>query len=306
MLKKKALFRIWILLAVLILAFSNAKANENHTDQLISDILNTRQAIINGTKGVTPESFVFLVFWDFDGTIIRGDCSEGLTDGGREVYEGLAVAAIKAGFSEIYSPQNGAERFWQDYRHMEKHIGKWLAYPFIVQMLRGAKESDIRTFAARHFEKVLRHYYFASSLKILKALEENGIENHVISASADVFVGGAAATLGLPAGRFNGIQVAIENGKLTEKLVYTVTWSHGKTQKLISIVNAVSRRYQGKKVFVLAAFGDSYGTDGPFMRYVATQLLPAGKPLAVMINAEDAPVEFRGLFITVRQSEIVR
>ena len=42
MLKKKTLFRIWILLAVLIFAFSNAKANENHTDQLISDVLNTR------------------------------------------------------------------------------------------------------------------------------------------------------------------------------------------------------------------------------------------------------------------------
>lgn len=304
--KKKTLIQVWIFLAGLIFTFSNVGASENHADQLISDILNTRQAIINSTEGVTPNSFVFLAFWDFDGTILRGDCSEGLMDGSREVYEGLAVAAIKAGLSEIYAPQNGAERFWQDYRHMEKHIGEWLAYPFIVQMLRGAKESDVRTLAARHFEKVFRHYYFASSLKILKALEENGIENHVISASADVFVGGAAPTLGLPEGRFNGIQVAIENGRLTEKLVYPVTWSHGKTQKLISIVNAMSRRYQGKKVFVLAAFGDSYSTDGPFMRYVVSQVLPAGKPLAVMINAQNAPVEFRGLFIAVRQSEMAR
>jgi len=266
--------------------------------------MNTRQAILANAGESSSNKFVFLAFWDFDGTILKGDCSEGMKSDGKWLYKGLAQLAIESGYSEIYPPKGGVERFWKDYRHMEHNIGKWLALPFIPQMLRGTQLSDIYKLSGKHFYNVLSNYYFSSSIRMLKALEDGGVKCHIISASADVFVDTAAPTLGLNTERFHGIGSRIRDGRLTEELVYPVTWSVGKTEKLISIIEETARRHPNKQVIVLAAFGNSYGTDGPFMKYVATQTLPAGKPVAVMINGGDTPTAYRELFIQVQQSEI--
>ena len=283
----------------------SARAEEPHAEKIISEILSTKQSILANAGETSSQQFVFLAFWDFDGTILKGDCSEGMKDGDRQIYKGLAQLAIESGYSEIYPPKGGVDRFWKDYRHMDHNIGRWLAYPFLPQMLRGAKVSDIRTLSSKHFETVLSNYYFESSIRILKALEERKVESHIISASADVFMDAAAPTLGLPLERFNGIELKIENGRLTETLVYPVTWSHGKTRKLISIVEEAKRRDPGKHIVVLAAFGNSYSTDGPFMKYVSTRNLPKGKPLALMINGGRAPVAYQGFFNQVQQFNIV-
>ena len=77
--------------------------------------------------------------------------------------------------------------------------------------------------------------------------------------------------------------------------------------KKVPVKNAanIRVRHPGKQVFVLAGFGNSYGTDSPFLKYIVSQTLPAGKPVSVMINGGKAPTEYRGLFIQVRQDEIV-
>ena len=38
-----------------------------------------------------------VVLWDFDGTILKGDCSEGLKEGDKTIYPGLAQFAIEHG-----------------------------------------------------------------------------------------------------------------------------------------------------------------------------------------------------------------
>ncbi len=280
-----------------------AHADEIHAESVIEKILNTKQAIINNSQKSPSDEFVFLAFWDFDGTIIKGDCSEGLEENGKLIYKGLAQLAIESGHSKIYPPNGGVKSFFEDYRHME-HIGKWLAYPYLTQMLRGAKESDIDELSSKYFKTVLQNYYFNSSLHILKALENNGVQCHVISASSDIFLDAAAPTLELEKERFNGIEQQIKNGLLTEKLIYPVTWSYGKVEKLQDIIEKIKKQNPRKRVIVLAAFGNSYGTDGPFMKYVATQKLLKGKPTAVMINGGDAPLEYKDLFMQVHQSQI--
>ncbi|MDD5360313.1 MAG: haloacid dehalogenase-like hydrolase [Sulfurovaceae bacterium] len=282
-----------------------AMAKETHPEPIISKIMNTKQAILKSAKDPSSSKFIFLAFWDFDGTILKGDCSEGLDSNGTISYKGLAELAINSGYSSIYPPKGGADKFWKDYRHMEQDIGKWLAYPFIPQMLYGAKLSDIHKLSEKYFSKVLSDYYFISSIQILKALEKDGVECHVISASADVFLDAAAPTLGLDVSRFHGIEVRIKDGRLTRELVYPVTYSDGKREKLMSIVKEIARQHPDKQVIVLAAFGNSYGTDGPFMKYVATQTLPTGHPVAVMINGGNSPTVYRDLFVKVEQSETV-
>lgn len=288
-------FFIWLL-------FPTLHAKEDHAQTIITQILATKEAVIKAEHS-SPDDTIFLAFWDFDGTILKGDCTEGLQEDNKTVYKGLAQRTIEAGYSSIYPPKDGTKKFFEDYRHLEE-IGRWLAYPYAVQMLRGASVEDIHKLSKKHFADVLHNYYFTSSVSMIQALESNGVECHVISASADVFLDAAAPTLGLDAAPFNGIEVQTENGRLSEKLVYPVTWAEGKTQKLLSIVEQTKKLHPGKKVLVLAAFGNSFGTDGPFMQYVATQALPAGKPIAVMINGGEAPTAYKGLFIEVNQTEI--
>lgn len=282
---------------------SASRAAPDSSEGLLADLLARRQAVLAALHPSAPGDVVFLAFWDFDGTILKGDCSEGLVDGGKPVYAGLAERLIESGHSRVYRPGGGVAEFWRDYRHMEEKIGPWLAYPFIPQMLRGADAGAVAALSREHFETVLRKYYFAASFDLLRGLEQNGVENHVLSASADLFVDAAAPTLGLPPDRFSGITLRIRDGVLTEELVYPVTWAGGKTTRLLEIVEQSRQQHPGKQVVVLAGFGNSYGTDGPFLQHIATQTLPGASALSVMINGGDEPPAYQGLFRRITLTE---
>ncbi len=95
-----------ILISVLL---TEARAEEPDDQRIIQHILATRAAILE-TTGTT--NVRFMVFWDFDGTTLKGDCSEGLHENGHLVYAGLAQKAIEQGFSSLYTSSDGFERFW--------------------------------------------------------------------------------------------------------------------------------------------------------------------------------------------------
>lgn len=276
-----------------------ASAEEPDDSRILDQILQTRDAILRSapTRAGKP---VFLTFWDFDGTLLKGDCSEGLRIDEKMIYRGLAQVAIEHGLSQIYPADGGFARFWADYTNMDTRIGHWLAYPFIPQMLRGAQAEQVLKLSQGYFANTLSNYLMASSINIISALEHSGIECHIVSASADVFVKGAAASLGIPAEHIHGIEVRIHDGKLTEELIYPVTWNIGKREKLQQIVANLEAEPGGRKAYVLAGFGDSYNTDGPFLKFIATQSLPAGKPISVFYDGQVAPEEYRGLFYQAR------
>lgn len=283
-----------------------AAAPEPHAAELLREILATREAII-AERGLAPRQAVFLAFWDFDGTLLRGDCTEGLVEDGRTVYVGLAQLGIERGLVATYRPEGGFAEFWRDYEYLDRRVGHWLAYPFIAQMFRGARADDVVALAREHFAGVLRRHYFSASLQMLHGLEAAGIENHVISASADFFVRGAATTVGLPESRLHGIEVRVDAaGRLTSDLVAPVTWAEGKRTKLLQLVAAAHEAHPGAEVYVLAAFGNSYGTDGAFLDHTARQALPGGRTgIAVMINGGAAPERYRGRFREVGQAATV-
>jgi phosphoserine phosphatase len=283
-----------------------AAAPEPHAAAILRELVATRDAII-AERRHAPGQAVFLAFWDLDGTLLKGDCSEGLVEAGKTVYPGLAQLGIERGLVATYRPAGGFAEFWQDYEYLDRRVGHWLAYPFIPQMFRGALAADVAALAREHFGAVLHRYYYAGSLEVLRGLESAGVENHVISASAGLFVRGAAPTLGLPEERLHGIVVRTDAaGRLTGDLVPPITWAEGKRAKLLEIVAAAHEAHPGAEVYVLAAFGNSYGTDGAFLEYTARQTLPAGRRgLAVMINGGAAPERYRGYFREVTQAATV-
>jgi len=282
-----------IVLSLTLSACLLARAEEPDDSRIINQVLQTHDAIIKATDDTNA---LFLAFWDFDGTTMKGDCSEGLSENGQAVYPGLAQLAIEHGLSQIYPADGGFEKFWNDYTNMDAQVGHWLAYPFMIQMLRGAKADDVRQLSCDYFANTLSNYLRSSSVRIIREMERGGVQSHIISASAELFVQGVSASLDIPTNQIHGIQVRIRDGRLTEELVYPVTWSNGKRQKVQEVVAEAEREQPGRKVYVLAGFGDSYHTDGPFLKYIATQTLPAGKPISVFYDDTNAPAEYRGLF----------
>src|SRR4051812_31357416 len=101
-----------------------ARAEEPDDTRIIQTILQTREQILRSSTNA-----IFIACWDFDGTILKGDCSEGLVENGHAVYPGLAQITIENGLSLLYPREGGFERFWSDYTNMDARVGHWLAYP---------------------------------------------------------------------------------------------------------------------------------------------------------------------------------
>ena len=157
-------------------------------------------ANVDKIKAVSPDA-VPMAFWDFDGTIIKGDVSEGLEEDGVQKFKGLIEETILAGLSTIYPAKGG----WEQYRDKDyprlKEMGRWIAWPFNAQIYAGRTSDEIDAFCIRKYREVYRYWYFSSSMRILKALEAAGVKNYVVSASPELFVRNAAETLGLPRAR---------------------------------------------------------------------------------------------------------
>lgn len=273
---------------------ATASAAESHVDGIIREITANVAKIRKHDPNAVP-----MAFWDFDGTIIRGDISTGLSMDGKRVYEGLFVKAAEAGFSGIFKDAASAEDYLGTvYPKLGKNVGRWMSWPSLGQSFRGADASRLEAFCREYAERVFKPWYFSSSLRIMRALEKAGIENHIVSGSPDVFVKAAGAAAGVPRTQAVGIRQRIAGGRLTTRLEYPLSMNEGKVECIREILGACPG------AVAVAAFGNSYWTDGPFMRYVATSPVPGGaKGVAVMINGGKTPPEYEGLFLLVNQTE---
>lgn len=274
-----------------------ATAAEDHADLVVRRILDNVAKI----KAADPQA-VPMAFWDFDGTILKGDLSIGgvHADGGAG-YKGMIRRVIEAGYTPMYDSATGWKQFLEkDYPRL-KEIGRWIAWPYLAQMMHGTAERDVEALATAAFAQEFRTWYFASSVKILRALEKAGVENYIVSASPEVFVRNASATLGLPRERFRGMRTEIVAGRITVRFLEPVLNGEG---KVTCVRQMIVERPHGVGV---AAFGNSYSSDGDFLRFIATQqTLPGGaKGTAMMINGGASVKGYAEHFITVDQSETV-
>ena len=269
-------------------------AGADVADDVVAQVL----ANVAKVKAADPEA-VPMAFWDFDGTIVKGDVSEGLTENGQVLFKGLAQRGIEEGLNAIYSKDDW-KLFRTDYVRFCK-IGHWLGWPFHAQMYEGRSVDALDEFCRREFAAVYCKWYFRFSVKVLKALERAGVESYIVSASPEIYVRNAAESLGLPRTRFRGIRVAEKGGRMTAQLVYPIPYAEGKVENVRDMLLACPHG------IAVAGFGNSYFTDGCFLRYIATQpSLPGGaKGTAVMINGGKPQKGFAEHFILTDQTEVV-
>ena len=283
-----------------IVAVQVSLAAEAHVDAVVAEVLGN----VAKLKAAQPNA-VPMAFWDFDGTIIKGDISEGLyenekTRTGKQLFKGLVEETILAGLSTVYRGAEGWRQYSDaDYPRMNA-IGRWLAWPYNAQIYGGVPAADLDAFCTRKVAEVYRKWYFASSVAIWEALEKAGVENYIVSASPEIFVRNTAESLGVTRDRARAIRVAIDGGRMTTRLVYPIPYGEGKVENVRELVLA---RPNGVAV---AGFGNSYSTDGNFLRYIVTQRLPGGaRGFAMMINGGAEKPGFKGLFKLVQQDEVV-
>ena len=268
-----------------------------NVNEIVSSILNSKLAIeryLADNKSLSKNTKPrFLAFWDFDGTILKGDCSEGLNE--PNGFKGLMELGVLNGYSAEFKGESGVKTFWKKYRDKES-IDKKEAYVYLPRLFSGNKEETIVNLAKEHFNSVMRNFYFPSSLHILEQLKANGIDSYILSASALFFIKGIVGTLPIEANHMFGIEMKILDGIITSEEIEPVTYAEGKTERLMQIVNSLIQDKKTEQVFILAGFGNSFHTDGHFLQYIAKQRLLAGQPTTVMINAGYAPEEYEGMF----------
>ncbi|MBO7721252.1 MAG: haloacid dehalogenase-like hydrolase [Kiritimatiellae bacterium] len=283
------------LLAIFAAALCSAAAVADNADVVTARIL----ANVAKLKAADPEA-VPMAFWDFDGTIIKGDVSDGLVENGRVAFKGLVQRTIESGLSPVYASVGGWDRFRADYARF-REIGCWLAWPYLAQIYAGAVSADIDGFCRREYTAVYRKWYFAFSVKVMKSLAAAGVENCIISGSPEAYVRNAADTVGVPRCRIRGIRVAEPGGRFTTRLLYPMPFEEGKIENLREIVAA---RPHG---VAIAGFGNSYRNDAPFMRYIVAQpSLPGGaKGTAVMINGANPVPGYAEHFICIEETRVV-
>ena len=271
-----------------------AKAEEPHVAEIVAAVSES----VAKLKAADPDA-VPMAFWDFDGTIIKGDIGIGFRESDGRGFRGMVEASILAGLNSVYKGESGVRQWCADYQHMAE-IGAWLSQAFDVQMYVGARASDLETFCSKRIrDEGITGWYFASSMAIWQALERLGVENYVVSASIEPLIRGVAPSLGIPRERVRASRTEVVGGRVTTKVLYPIPYGPGKVEAVRELVLA---RPHGVAV---AGFGNSYRTDGDFLRYICSQSLPGSvKPLAVMINGGVEPKGFQGLFKLVDQREL--
>jgi len=307
--------KIFFILSLFLLIDCNKKTDTQKPDtqagEIISRITNTKNKILEFQKDgkrlcQNEGDCLFLSFWDFDGTILKGDCSEGLSENGMQIYKGMDQLAIEGGYSTVFA-KDKFEDFEKEYKKLDLGRGHLVAYEFLAQIYKGQDRKKMEAFSATQFENSFQKYYFKQSIEIFNSMRtQKDFRVFVISASPDFFVKGAANTIKLPPSQVRGINVEDKDGKLTNRLIFPINYAQGKTESVQKIVNEVLAEGKYKNVFVLAGFGNSYHTDGEFLSYIAKQDLPAGKPIAVMVNGGKSPAEYDGLFYTVSHTMTVQ
>ncbi len=247
--------------------------------------LTTEILAIAETLRTACPSAVPVAFWDFDGTLIEGDCSEGLSREDGSGFPGLAEVAVARGFSKRFQGPHGRAAFAQETAGVLRAEGHAAANAFIAQAFAGARESDLLDLARRCFANVLGGWMFPGALALWHALEAAGVRCWVISASADFFVKGAAEILQTSQDRLQGIRLRVEvDGRLGPEVVPPLTYGYGKHARMVELLGAMAEREPGRSFWPVAALGNSPATDGPLLEAVAQTRLPAGAPLGVIIN----------------------
>ncbi len=110
------------------------------------------------------------------------------------------------------------------------------AYGMAVTQMAGLRESDVRRWAATYFRVAFAKRVYAAQRNLIAALHGAGWEVWIVSASNRWIVQAAAPSVGVDPSHVIGIDLVVEDGILTDRLAYPVTWGQGKVAAIEQLI----------------------------------------------------------------------
>ena len=141
-------------LFLITLVSPQTEAAEKHASQIVIQVLKSKRAMEQSP--ICSNGCVFLSAWDFDGTILKGDASEGLIENSKIIYPGLSQQSIEAGYSNSYT-KHDFQKFWKEYEEMDKIQGHIPAYTYLAKILKGSHSEEVKKFAAHYYAVSYTH-----------------------------------------------------------------------------------------------------------------------------------------------------
>lgn len=246
---------------------------DSQTENIIKSVIFLKEELLKRNPKAIPA-----VFLDYDGTIIKGD----ITEGAKGKYRGLAEILVEKKL--VQPPYNNGttedlNKLLTEYETIYRKSGDKAAYAFICDVFSnlGSKEQEqIDVIVNKYFKEVLYKYHFYSSKRFIEEFSKHGISIYIISGSPKQFIQGSRNIFPMiPAENLFGInRERNSSGQLIDPIIH---FAQGKVERIKKILD--DARNKGKKIVPIGGFGNSWASDAPFLHYVANQ-----GGLAVMIN----------------------
>ncbi len=202
----------------------------------------------------TGNSQKLIAAWDLDGTIIKGDITEGYHKSSKDDYQGLMESLVLEGTFPEFSGKDGLELFWQQYKKQDSSK----ALLFVAEFFDHMDEQTTKyvcQFCQDLIENELHRYYYPQAIDLLYYLEDLGVENYIISASPHMIVQQVHSSLPIKKENLWGIDAA----RLQTDPGYFLNYGEGKKSNLLSILKR-------EKAHLFFSAGNDWVSDGPMIR----------------------------------------
>jgi phosphoserine phosphatase len=227
--------------------------------EVIESLVSRAKELKANSPGVSLAFFV-----DWDGTMIKGDITEGLHQQSSEDYMGLAERAFELKLIRI---PEGEKATYSEYKEryetllLESHEKAYAWSSEFFANLDARTKAELEKMVRIQFQQSLGKRVFNVSASIVTALHELGVEVYVISASPSAFVEGTTEVFEwLTLDHVYGINRNRQKGKLTDPVI---NYAEGKVKRIDQILNN-----KGNTI-ILGGMGNSWGTDGAFLKEIA-------------------------------------
>lgn len=157
------------------------------------------------------------VVFDADGTLWRGDVGEELL---------RAFAA-----EDRFPAHRGRRDLWPEYERLHA-LEPAQAYAFNARVLEGWKEAELEAACAALVNARFQGRLFRFAKPWLRALEAQGYQPWICSASPVWVVRAGGALVGIPPERCLGVGCRVDGGVITAEVLAPVTAGDGKVQRL--------------------------------------------------------------------------
>lgn len=265
-------------------------AHAGALESVVARILESAAALQRADPRAVP-----LACWDFDGTLLEGDCIDGYRRSDGTGYTGLVERAILAGLCPGYEGAEGAARCEHEFLELLRTRGKPAAYTFQTLLFAGMPAAPLRHLAQQAFDLELGGWLYAEARAAWHRLEAAGVQCWVLSASPDFFVKAAACHLGVPDARCLGMRPRLQpDGTIDTSLEGPVMVGEGKTARLRSLITELAAEQPEHSFHPVAAFGNDPISDGPMIDAVRESTLPGGRPVGVLVNSRTPAPDAHG------------